>query len=143
MSLDADDCVTQVSQDEESAASESPKKKAVTQKMAKPFSMNLPNDRLAGTRIEKSLRELSSNSSEIDDSQSEYEQESQPRSRKLSNGRKRVRMSVVKRKDKKGLEYFVEDKSAMIKKYSGKEVIQYYPADFLAFAEAIIRKYMP
>lgn len=54
--------------------------------------------------------------------------------RKESNGRKGVRMSVVKRKDKKGLEYFVEDKSANIKRYSGKEVIRYYPADFLAFA---------
>lgn len=73
LSLDADDCLTQVSQEEESAASECPKKKAVTQKMTKPFSMNLPNDRLAISKTEKSLRELSSYSSEIDDSQSEYE----------------------------------------------------------------------
>lgn len=72
LSLDDDDCLTQVSQEEESAASEC-SKKAVTQKMTKPFSMNLPNDRLAITRTEKSLRELSSYSSEIDDSQSEYE----------------------------------------------------------------------
>ena len=52
-------------------------------------------------------------------------------------------MSVVKRKDKKGMEYFVEDKSGKLKRYSGKEVIEHYPEDFLTFAEAIISKYMP
>ena len=52
-------------------------------------------------------------------------------------------MSVVKRKDKKGMEYFVEVKSGKLRRYSGKEVIEHYPEDFLTFAEAIISKYMP
>ena len=65
---DMDDCLTQISQEEESAASEYQKKKVVTQKKLKPVSMNLPNNRPMRSRVEKSMRELSSYSSEIDGS---------------------------------------------------------------------------
>ena len=70
MSLDAGDCLTQVSQDEESAASECPKSITATQKMTRPVSMNLPNNRLTRTRTQKSLREPTY-SSEMDDSLTE------------------------------------------------------------------------
>lgn len=71
MSLYADDCMTQVSQEEESADSECTKAIAVTQKMTKPASMNLPNNKLTRTRTQKSLREPSTYSSEIHDSLTE------------------------------------------------------------------------